>query len=308
MTTISVPDPSGPELLSGWPDDVPPDVEVLVWDGHDEPPEGAERIELFVGLYNAPPPPARVLAQLPSLRAVQLLSAGVEPWLPVVPDGVQLCNGRGIHGGSTAELAVAGMLAVLRDLPRFVRQQQEHTWNRPQTAGISGRRVLVLGTGDIGGRVAGVAELLDAEVTLVARRARDGVHALEDLPALLPRHDVVVVALPLTEETHHVVDRAALAAMPDGALLVNIARGGHVDTEALLAELRTERLAAHLDVVDPEPLPADHPLWDAPNLLLTPHVGGGTKGWERRAYRLVAQQVGRLRAGEQLVNRVTGSY
>jgi len=301
---VSLPTPDAREHLG----DAPPDVEFVVWDGHGDPPPGAERIEVFVGRYDAPPPPAAALAGLPRLRVVQLLSAGVEPWLPVVPSGVVLCNGRGVHGASTAELAVAGLLALLRDLPGYEARQQAHEWHPTRTRGVTGRRVLVLGAGDIGRRVATALAAFDAEVTLVARTARDGVRGLADVPALLPRQDAVVLALPDTPETRGLVDAGFLAALPDGAVLVNVARGAIVDTGALLAQLRRERLHAFLDVTDPEPLPADHPLWDAPNLLLTPHVGGGTRGWERRAYELVREQLSRYLAGQELVNRVEDGY
>jgi phosphoglycerate dehydrogenase-like enzyme len=222
---------------------------------------------------------------------------------------VPLYSGRGIHGASTAELAVAGMLAVLRELPRFARAQEAHRWDeRGVTDGLDGARVLVLGVGDIGARVMDIARRLDAEVTAVARSARPGVSTLAELPALLPQHDVVVVALPHTPQTERLVDALFLAAMPDNALLVNIARGAIVDTDALLAELTARRLRAFLDVTDPEPLPADHPLWDAPNLLLTPHVGGGTRGWQRRGYQLVRAQLERYLAGEPLTNAVADGY
>jgi phosphoglycerate dehydrogenase-like enzyme len=176
------------------------------------------------------------------------------------------------------------------------------------TDGLDGARVLVLGVGDIGARVIQIARILDAEVTAVARSARPGVSTLAELPELLPTHQVVVIALPHTPQTERMVDVGFLAAMPDNAVLVNIARGAIVDTDALLAELAARRLRAFLDVTDPEPLPPDHPLWDAPNLLLTPHVGGGTRGWERRGYRLVRAQLERYRAGEPLVNSVTDGY
>jgi phosphoglycerate dehydrogenase-like enzyme len=304
VITISLPTPDA----CGHVGDLPDDVEVLIWDGTGEPPDGAERIEMFVGRYNAPPPPAEVFAQLAALRVIQLVSAGVEPWLPVVPDGVLLCNGRGVHGGSTAELAVAGMLSVLRDLPRFQAAQTEHRWAPAFADGLTGRRVLLVGAGDIGERIKAAVEAFGADTTLVARTAREGVQPIAGLAALLPDSHVVVIAVPHTPETHRLVDAAFLAAMPDGALLVNIARGGIVDTDALLAELMSGRLRAFLDVTDPEPLPAEHPLWSAPNLLLTPHVGGGTRGWEDRAYRLVREQVLRLRDGEPLENQVTAGY
>ena len=301
---MSVPTPDALEHLGELPDG----VRVLVWDGHGPRPDGAEDIEFFVGRYDSPPPPREVLAGLPRLRVIQLVSAGVEPWLPVVPDGVLLCNGRGVHGSSTAELAVAGMLALLRRLPSFLDAQRRHEWDRSFTDGLSGLRVLVVGAGDIGERIAAAVRVFDAETTTVARTARDGVHALDELPDLLPHHQVVALAVPQTPETAGLVDAAFLAAMPDHALLINIARGGIVDTAALLAELQAGRLRAFLDVTDPEPLPADHPLWDAPGLLLTPHVGGGTSGWNERAYRLVTRQITRFAAGDELANRVTDGY
>ena len=304
MLTVSVPG----EEARGYLGELPAEVRLLDWDGTGLRPDGAERVEMFVGRYNAPPPPAEVFARLPALRVIQLLSAGVEPWLPLVPDGVLLCSGRGVHGASTAELAVAGLLAVVREIPAFLAAQAEHRWNELIADGLDGRRVLVLGAGDIGARVAAAVRAFDADVTLVARRARDGVRAIDDLPAVLPGHDVVVIALPLTPQTFRLVDSRFLAALPDGAVLVNVARGAIVDTDALLAELNSRRLRAFLDVTDPEPLPAGHPLWDAPNLMLTPHVGGGTRGWERRAYRLVRAQILRLLRGEPLVNQVAAGY
>jgi phosphoglycerate dehydrogenase-like enzyme len=221
---------------------------------------------------------------------------------------VQLVNGRGVHGASTAELAVAGLLASLRELPRFEDDRRAHRWAPVDTEGVTGRRVLVLGAGDIGRRVAAALAAFDAEVTLVARRARDGVRAMAELPELLPAHEAVVLALPLTPDTEGLVDAEFLAALPDGARVVNVARGPIVDTGALLAELTSRRLHAVLDVTDPEPLPADHPLWDAPNLLLTPHVGGGTRNWQRRAYALVREQLLRFARGAELVNRVEAGY
>jgi phosphoglycerate dehydrogenase-like enzyme len=304
VTLASVPSTDALDYLTGRA----AGVDLVVWDGLGPRPPGAEDVEFFVGRYNAPPPEASVLGDLPRLRVVQLLSAGVEPWLPVVPPGVQLCNGRGVHGASTAELAVAGLLSLLRGLPTFLDQQRAHRWQRQETEGVTGRRVVILGAGDIGRRVAAALVPFDAEPVLVARTARDDVHAMSELPGLLPEAEAVVVALPRTPETDGMVDAKFLAALPDGAVVVNVSRGPLVDTSALLAELRSGRLHAVLDVTDPEPLPSDHPLWDAPNLILTPHVGGGTRGWERRAYTLVAEQLQRYVAGEPLENRVEHGF
>jgi phosphoglycerate dehydrogenase-like enzyme len=213
-----------------------------------------------------------------------------------------------VHGASTAELAVAGMLAVLRRLPFFEDARRRQSWEQIDTAGLDGHRVLVLGAGDIGGRIAAAVRLFGADATVIARTARDGVRTLDELPELLPDHQVVAVAVPHTPETHRLVGAKFLAAMPDDSLLVNVARGSIVDTDALLAELTVRRLHAFLDVTDPEPLPADHPLWEAPNLLLTPHVGGGTEGWQRRAYALVRDQLLRFHSAEPLHNEVRYGY
>lgn len=303
MKTICLPDDQAKQLVGPTPD-----VDVVVWDGTGEPPAGIDQVEFLVGGYGGATMSPEALARMPRLSVIQLLSAGVESWLPVVPPGVVLCNGRGIHGGPTAELAIAGLLAVLRQLPRFVEQQRDRVWRATEVHSLDGMRVLVLGAGDIGQRVASVVRLLDAEATLVARHQRPGVEPIAALPELLAQHDVVVVALPLTAETEGLVDAAFLAAMRDGAVLVNIARGKIVHTTALVAELQAQRLQAFLDVTEPEPLPADHPLWTAPGVLITPHVGGGTPGWANRAYRLVREQLSRFVAGEPLRNVVSDGY
>ena len=303
MKTICLPDDQAKQLVGPTPD-----VDVVVWDGTGEPPAGIDQVEFLVGGYGGATMSPEALARMPRLSVIQLLSAGVESWLPVVPPGVMLCNGRGIHGGPTAELAIAGLLAVLRQLPRFVEQQRDRVWRATEVHSLDGMRVLVLGAGDIGQRVASVVRLLDAEATLVARHQRPGVEPIAALPELLAQHDVVVVALPLTAETEGLVDAAFLAAMRDGAVLVNIARGKIVRTTALVAELQAQRLRAFLDVTEPEPLPVDHPLWTAPGVLITPHVGGGTPGWANRAYRLVREQLSRFVAGEPLRNVVSDGY
>ena len=303
MKTICLPDDQAKQLVGPTPD-----VDVVVWDGTGEPPAGIDQVEFLVGGYGGATMSPEAIARMPRLSVIQLLSAGVESWLPVVPPGVVLCNGRGIHGGPTAELAIAGLLAVLRELPRFVEQQRDRVWRATEVHSLDGMRVLVLGAGDIGQRVASVVRLLDAEATLVARHQRPGVEPIAALPELLAQHDVVVVALPLTADTEGLVDAAFLAAMRDGAVLVNIARGKIVRTTALVAELQAQRLRAFLDVTEPEPLPVDHPLWTVPGVLITPHVGGGTPGWANRAYRLVREQLSRFVAGEPLRNVVSDGY
>jgi phosphoglycerate dehydrogenase-like enzyme len=229
---------------------------------------------------------------LPRLRLVRL------------PDGVILCNARGAHTPSTAEWAVAATLAAQRGIPHFTREQEAGRWSPRTEHSLVGARVLVVGAGDIGRRIGRMLAGFDVELTYVARSAREGVHAMSELPRLLPDADVVVLIVPVTDETTGMVDAGFLARMKDDALLVNAARGVVVDTEALLAELTAGRLRAALDVTDPEPLPEGHPLWSAPNLLLTPHVAGAVPDTNARAVAAVTAQLERVLAGEPLVNVV----
>jgi phosphoglycerate dehydrogenase-like enzyme len=244
---------------------------------------------------------------LPRLRLVQLLSAGAENFAGRLPEGMLLCNARGAHTPATAEWAVTATLAAQRGIPFFVREQEAGRWSMSTHLSLVGARVLVVGAGDIGRTIGRMLTGFDVELTYVARTARDGVRAMADLPELLPHADVVILIVPVTPETRGMVDAAFLAAMPDGALLVNAARGVVVDTDALVAELAAGRLRAALDVTDPEPLPPGHPLWRAPGLLLTPHVGGAVPETNARAAAAVTDQLARVLAGEPLQN-VVGDY
>ncbi|MDH2415548.1 2-hydroxyacid dehydrogenase [Nocardioides sp. CER19] len=271
-------------------------------------PESVGDVEFYVPPYDMGPRIADALPHMRSLRVIQTLSAGVDNVRGKVPDGVTLCNGRGIHDTSTAELALALVLASLRGLPRFVRQQDAREWRAGFEDSLADKRVLLVGYGSVGSAIEARLRAFECEVVPVARRARDGVHAIDDLPELLPTADVVVLIVPLTDETRGLVDAAFLGRMRDGALLVNVARGAVVVTDDLVAALRTGRLRAALDVTDPEPLPADHALWSAPNVLISPHVGGASSAMWPRARRLVRQQLERYAAGEPLVNVMSGDY
>ncbi len=274
----------------------------------EQPPSGLDEVELYVLPYRFRPADGEVLARLPRLRVVQTLSAGVEHIRGYVPEGVQLCNGRGIHDTSTAEMALTLILSSLRGVPELVRAQDRAEWAPQLRPSLADKQVLIVGHGQIGAAIETRVRSFEAEVVRVARSARDGVHAIEELPDLLPHADVVVLIVPGTAETTGLFDAAMLARLADGALLVNVSRGPVVDTDALLAELRSGRLHAALDVTDPEPLPAGHPLWQAPHLLLTPHVGGNSSAMQPRAHRLVRDQLRRFAAGEPLANVVTGDY
>jgi phosphoglycerate dehydrogenase-like enzyme len=279
-----------------------------VWTGGEELPDSAEEVEVIVMPFRVRPELTAKVARLPNVKLIQLRSAGAETVVSYVPEGVTVCNARGAHDPATAEWVAGVIFAQLRDLPRFVRSQRVGRWDPAMTETLAGKRVLIVGYGSIGAaverRLAGWEVTVD-RVARTARPASDGdpeVRGIGDLPDLLPDADVVVLLVPVTDETRGLADRKFLAAMKDGALLVNAARGSIVDTRALLRELYSGRLRAALDVTEPEPLPDGHPLWKAPGLLLTPHVGGRVAGGMPRANAVVADQLARYAAGEPLQN------
>jgi phosphoglycerate dehydrogenase-like enzyme len=271
------------------------------------PPE-ADAAEVLIAPFLATGELIAALGRMPKLRLVQLLTAGAEAWIGQLPDGVALADCRGAHGGATAEWIVATLLAVYRHLPRFATAQAQGRWDYHVTEELAGKRVLIIGAGDVAEQTAARLAPFEATTTLVGRRARDGVHPVDEVAGLLPHHDVCVVVVPLTDATRGLVDAAFLAAMPDGSVLVNAARGPVVDTEALLAELTAGRLRAALDVTDPEPLPDGHPLWSAPGLLLTPHVGGSVPLATDRAFRIAAAQIRQYARGNTPSNLVEDGY
>jgi phosphoglycerate dehydrogenase-like enzyme len=260
---------------------------------------------VVVGYENPAAVGARFV-ELPDLRLIQTLNAGYDQWLPHLPDGVMLSNGRGAHGGSSAEWVVAMLLAVYRDLALFNEQQSKGVWRPKNTETLIGKRVVVLGAGDLAVNLATRLAPFETEVKLVGRQARTGVLALSDIDELLPSADAVVAMLPDDESTRHLIDAAFLAKLRDGTVVVNVGRGGAVDTDALLAELTAGRLRAALDVTEPEPLPPGHPLWSAPGLLLTPHVAGSTAGAWERAWAVALDQIHVHADGGRPPNLVAG--
>jgi phosphoglycerate dehydrogenase-like enzyme len=293
--------------------DLPATVTVEVMPLPDRLPSDPGDVEFWVPPFLAQADSVRVAAKMPALRVVQLLSAGADAWVGHLPAGVSLHDARGVHDSSTAEWVMAAVLSSLRAFPAFVRAQERHEWAyapHTPTDELAGKRVLIVGAGSIGAALRARLAPFEVSVTGVARTARpaEGVHGVDELPSLLPSADVVVVIVPLTDATHGLVSASFLAAMKDGALLVNAARGPVADTAALVSALSSGRIAAALDVTDPEPLPADSPLWDLPNVLLTPHVGGSVRGLLPRAYALAGAQLRRYAAGEPLVNRVVDGY
>ena len=283
-------------------------IETVVPRALDDLPDAADGVRFYVPAYDLGAEQGELFAGMPGLEVVQTLTAGVDHIRGRVPEGVLLCNGRGIHNASTAELALTLTLASLRGVPGFVDDQHRGRWHQGWRQSLADKTVLIVGYGDIGRDVERRLVPFEVEVRRVARTARDGVHTLDDLPDLLPTADVVILVVPATSETRGLVDATFLRRMRRGALLVNVARGPVVVTDDLVAALSDGHVHAALDVTDPEPLPQAHPLWSMPNVLITPHVGGATSAMWPRAYRLVRQQLHRYAAGEPLENVMSGEY
>ena len=298
--TVWLPDPGWVEAMGGLPDGMTADV----WVGGEHLPDSAGEVEIVVIPFGVPGSRLSVLGKLPKLRLIQLMSAGAERVIPHVPAGVTLCNARGAHDPAVAEWIMAVILAQLRSLPDYAKAQHAGTWAPAASEPLAGQTALIVGYGSIGEAVERLLVPFGVTVERVARHARPGVSGAGDLPALLPRADIVILLVPVTPATQATVDARFLGRMRDRALLVNAARGAVVDTGALLAELISGRLRAALDVTDPEPLPSGHPLWSAPGLLLTPHVAGVSTQTIPRARAIVWDQLARYAAGEPLHNVV----
>lgn len=288
--------------------------------------------EIPVEFWIAPPWPQQCALAWPFLRGVRVTQAtvaGVDGLLKLLPREVTLCDARGVHTITTAEWVVSAILSVLKYFPLYEDIRRAGQWNRRGEAHaqylalhrehkqffpevmieeLYGKRVLIVGYGSIGEAIERRLAPFGVEIDRVARSARPGVSAIEDLPRLLPLADIVVLVVPSTSSTTGMIGAKEIALMKQGALLVNAARGPVVDTAALLAALSEGRIRAALDVTDPEPLPEGHPLWSAPNVLITPHVAGSSPMFMVRAMEFAAAQVGRYLRKEPLENVVKGEY
>jgi phosphoglycerate dehydrogenase-like enzyme len=283
----------------------PAGVTVLTSAGPEPEPEQLDRITFYAPRYTGGPLGLNSLRAMGRLRVLQLPNAGYEDALAVLPPGVVLCNARGVHDQSTAELAVGLAIAGRRGFAEFSANQSAGRWEHVSRPALADSRVAVIGYGSIGRTIARLLAPFDVDVVGYSRSGAGGARRVDGLRADIGDFDVVILALPLTPESHRLFDTNLLASMRDGALLVNVARGAIVDTDALLRELMAGRLLAALDVTDPEPLPAGHPLWAAPNVIITPHVGGDTSAFAPRARALVYQQLSRFANGEPLANIVS---
>jgi len=253
------------------------------------------------------------LGEFTHLQMTQTLNAGVETMLPFIPAGVTFCNASGVHDIPVAEWAVGMLIAMRRGFPQFFAASRDGRWDTEGNAlttppdqipfdDLDGARVLIVGYGSIGRRIEDLLTPFGVTITRVAFNGRAGVHTPDELDELLPDADVVILMAPLTDATRGLLDARRLALLPDGAIVLNGARGAMLDQAALEAELRSGRLRAALDVTDPEPLPDGHSLWSAPGLVITPHAAGSAKKWMRRAYRFAGVQLHRHAAGAPVEN------
>jgi phosphoglycerate dehydrogenase-like enzyme len=271
----------------------------------------------------------RQFPHLKGVKIVQAVWAGVDSLLPLLPSGITLCDARGVHDAPTAEWAVTAVLAMQKNLPFYIELQQKAVWSAKDEAEkiyllgantspnknvpvlldeVANKTILIVGYGSIGKAIEARLAPFGPTFLRVARSAREGVEPVSKLDDLLPQADIVVLITPLTSETTHLMNASRIAKLKPGALLVNAGRGPVVDTDALVNALNERRIRAALDVTDPEPLPADHPLWKAPNLLITPHIATDSPMFLQRALRFAAEQANRYVRGETLLNIVTGEY
>jgi phosphoglycerate dehydrogenase-like enzyme len=247
--------------------------------------------------------------QMTSLAVVQCASVGVDTQVEGVPPSLTLCSGKGTgRDVDVAEWAVAAVLGAQRDLPHFRDEQLARRWSPSDSLRLQGSTVLLLGYGSIARIIEERLAAFDVRLIRVARHARPGVESIDELSTVLGAADVVILTAALTEETRGLVDTNFLQTMKEGALLVNLARGPLVETDALVTALCSGRVRAVLDVTDPEPLPANHPLYDAPNVFITPHIAGTTKLAHLEMCALITEQICRYANGDELLNVVTGEY
>jgi len=289
---------------------LPEGVDLRLWDL--ESPAPAARIDVVVPPYMGGTDALRSLSGL-DIGLVQSQSIGYDGVAEALPAGIPFANAASVHEASTAELAVGMIIAAQRQLPRFVRAQARGEWSPVFAESLADRRVLLVGFGGVGTAIARRLAPFEVQLTAVARTARtervDGigevtVRGMDDLDTLLPEAEIVVLSLPATAQTHHLFDAGRIARMPRGALLVNVGRGPLIDTGALVQALQADAIRAACDVFETEPLPEGHPLWSAPNMLITPHGGGASTAMNPRIARLVRHQIERMLAGQPPVNLV----
>ena len=288
-----------------WPDlKIPAGVTHLPTDGIAPAAGDLNKVEFYVPRYMGGPAAIAMIPDMKGLRIIQSPNAGVDDVLKIRPEGVTLCNAAGVHDASTAELAVALSIASRRGFADFAADQAAGRWAHVRKPSLADSNVAIVGYGNIGKMIGTMLENFEVSVTAFSRSGKDGALTFDHFDRMLPTFDVIILIVPLTDQTRHLMNASRLAAMKNGAALINVARGAVVDTEALIAELNSGRITAGLDVTDPEPLPAGHPLWSAKNVIITPHVGGDSEAFTPRGRKLVEEQLARYASGQPLLHIV----
>lgn len=263
-----------------------------------------ESVEIYIPKYMGGAKALSEIANFPNLKVVQLLMAGYEDAVPHMRKGVRLCNARGVHDQSTAELGVALMASYFLGIKGYIKNMETGKWDGSRRDSLYGKRVAIIGAGSVGTRLKEILDAFKVESTFFARSARNGVFAISELSSKISEFDAVVLILPLTNETRHLITSQELMKMKLGALLVNLARGAVVKTDDLVEALRNGNIAAALDVTDPEPLPSDHELWRMPNVIISPHVGGNSNAFEPQAREFLEAQLARYATNGELINEI----
>jgi len=296
------------KIWTQWSDlTIPAGMTHLETDGFVPAASQLDEIEFYVPSYMGGLKTIDIIPTMKNVKVVHYNQAGYEDILPHIPQGVTLCNGTGVHDVSTSELAIGLTIASRRGFAEFMDNQKQGVWKRTRKPALADSHVGIVGYGHIGKRIASLLEMFETHVTAFTRSGSDGSIKIAEFDEYLPTLDVIILILPLTAESKNFMNANRIKKMKDGATLINVARGAIVDTDALVAELHTGRITAGLDVTDPEPLPAGHPLWSAPNLIISPHVGGDSGAFVPRARKMVQEQLARLAKNEPLVNQITGA-
>ncbi|CAB4595835.1 unannotated protein [freshwater metagenome] len=285
---------------------IPESLEAFPILGEIPEPEILASIEFYIPRYMSGARAVEPISRMTSLQVIQSPNAGVDDLLEILPPGVTLCNAKGVHDASTAELAIALAISARRGFATFMANQSKGEWVHDRYSALADSRVGIVGTGSIGSMIARQLEVFDVEVIGFSRSGKNASKTMAEFDQLLPTLDVVILILPLTSESRHLMNRTRIDAMKPGATLVNVARGGIIDTEALVDALNRGQITAGLDVTDPEPLPKGHPLWNAPNVIITPHVGGDSSAFNPRVRALIESQLKRFATGQPLANIVAG--
>ena len=288
-----------------WPDlKLPAGVTHLPTDGIAPAAGDLDKVEFYVPRYMGGPAAIAMIPDMKGLKIIQSPNAGVDDVLKIRPEGVTLCNAAGVHDASTAELAVALSIASRRGFADFAADQTAGRWVHVRKPSLADSNVAIVGYGNIGKMIGTMLENFEVSVTAFSRSGKDGALTFDHFDRMIPTFDVIILIVPLNDQTRHLMNAQRLAAMKNGAALINVARGAVVDTEALIAELNSGRITAGLDVTDPEPLPAGHPLWSTKNVIITPHVGGDSEAFTPRGRKLVEEQLARYASGQPLLHIV----